>query len=126
MSSQKWRLKLNVGKHYLPPTKESEGMPVLMKPGTIVEEEDIPCAAKDKFEMVPIEGAGAKPKTVYVNNLEAREEEEGKWRVIHKKTGVAVHEDLLTKGEAEEILGQPIVEKEKKKPKPTRTTKGKR
>ncbi len=104
---QKYRLKKGVGKHYLPAEK---GKPLeFMEPGTIVDEEDVPPSARDKFEPA-VAGRGGKPEKEIVNNLEAVEEEKGKWKVVHKKTGVSVHDGYLTRSEASDLLGEPIKE----------------
>lgn len=108
---EKYRLKENVGKHYLPFEK---GKPmVAMKTGDLIDEENIPSAARDKFELASAKAERIKVERVVVNNLVAREESEGKWEVKHKKTGQRVHSDFLTKKEAEELLGEPIVGEKK-------------
>ncbi len=114
---QKYRLKKGVGKHYLKGAKEP------MKPGEIVNEEDIPPSAKDKFEPA-VAGRSGSPEKEIVNNLEAVEEEKGKWKVIHKKTGVSVHDGYLTRSEASDLLGEPIVAEEKEE-KPVKRTRRK-
>ena len=124
MSEKKYRLKHGVGKHYLPPGKQGD-IGVLMKPGTRVSIEEIPVAAKDKFELIGT-GKVEEVKTITINNLEAVDEAgDGKWVVLHKKTGKPIHEGFLTKSEAEELLGEPIVEKKKKPTRSTTTKKGK-
>ncbi len=109
--SQRYRLKQNVGKHYLPPEKPLGEPPILMPAGTIIPEEEVPYAARDKFELV-IPGGGNNG-TGRVNNLEVVDEGDGKFSVIHKKTKKAVHDGFVTKSEAEDLIGEVIEEKKK-------------
>lgn len=109
--SQRYRLKHNVGKHYLPPEKPQGYPPIEMPPGTIIPEEEVPVAARDKFELV-IPGGGSNG-TGRVNNLEVVDEGDGKFSVVHKKTRKAVHDGFVTKSEAEDYLGEVIEDKKK-------------
>lgn len=123
--SQMYKLKENVGSHYTPPEKQGDP-PTPMKPGTKVKRDDIPNGARDKFELVEMATGeeGEKVERVVVNNLEMVDEGSGKYKVVHRKTRVAVHDGYLTFNEANDLMGGEagtgFNEGSRKKPKRTR------
>ncbi len=97
------RWKCVSGKHYM----KRNGQMVVIAAGAVVEAEDYELGgAKDKFERLdPVPPEETQPQKPPAEGLVMKHKGSGKWDVINSATGEKINDKLLTREEAETLIG---------------------